>query len=178
MNIYGDNILLRAIEPDDNDLLKELINDPDIEKMIGGSSFPVSSAAQAKWIDAQIGRTNILRCIVAQRNDPQVGLGTVILSDIDQKNGTAQVHIKLSKHGAQGKGYGTQALRAIVKYAFEQLRLNCIYAEVLLYNAASKRIFEKCGFSQDGILRSRVYKGGEYHDVLALSIIRSDSYEG
>jgi len=78
------------------------------------------------------------------------------------------------KNGGQGKGFGSDALNTITKYAFSELRLNCIYAEVLSYNSISQRTFEKCGFHKDGLLRSRVYKNGEYIDVLSYSILKDE----
>ncbi len=170
MNIYGEKVLLRAIEPSDNALLLEMINDPHTEKMLGGGSFPVSEATQAKWIIDQTGRTDILRCIIADKKAPEKGIGTVILSDIDQKNGVAQVHLKLVAEG-RGKGYGSDALKAVVDYAFCQLRLHCVYAHVLEYNCASQRMFEKCGFQREGSLRARAYKNGAYVDAVSYSIV-------
>lgn len=176
MNIFGKDIILRAISMKDTQLLLELINDPDTEKMLGGESFPVSFEGQEKWIDSQIGRADILRCIIAKKDAEEVGLGTVILSDIDRKNGIAQVHIKMDRKNGRGKGYGTDAVKAIVNYAFNEMRLNCIYAEILEYNTPSRKLFEKCGFKPEGTLRSRVYKNGEYVNVLSYSILKEDKH--
>ena len=70
-----------------------------------------------------------------------------------------------------GNGYGADAIMAMTKYAFDELRLNCIYANVLSYNKISQHTFEKCGYERDGVLRSRVYKNGEYIDLFVYSII-------
>ena len=158
MNIIGEKIVLRAIEEKDRDMFLCLINDPETEKMIGGLSFPVSTMEQEQWIRDQVASKSALRCVVVEKEKEEKGLGTVILSDLDYKNGTAQVHIKMIKNGGQGKGFGSDALKTITKYAFSELRLNCIYAEVLSYNYISQKTFEKCGFHKDGILRARVLK--------------------
>ena len=173
MNIQGKNVVLRAISMKDANLLMELINDAETEKMLGGSSFPVSLEGQEKWIAAQTGRTDVLRCIVALKENEE-GIGTVILSDIDTKNGVAQVHIKMDKQRGRGKGYGSDALNTIVNYAFGEMRLNCIYADVLEYNTVSQKLFEKCGFLRDGVLRSRVFKGGRYINVVSYSRLNED----
>lgn len=173
MIIQGTNVVLRALSMDDVTLLLDLINDPETEAMLGGSSFPVSLEGQEKWIASQIGRTDILRSIVSLKGSEE-GVGAVILSDIDHKNGVAQVHIKMDKQKGRGKGYGSDALEAVVRYAFEEMRLNCIYAEVLEYNTISQKLFEKCGFHKDGILRSRVFKGGQFVNVLSYSRLKED----
>ena len=174
MNIFGKKVVLRALESRDNDMLLELINDPETERMLGGAAFPVSSENQAKWLNVQNNKENILRCAVALCGEELEAVGTVILSDIDYRNGTAQVHIKLSRERGRGKGYGTDAVKAIVGYAFKELRLNCVYADILEYNIPSCRLFEKCGFKQDGVLRNRVYKDGEYRNIISYSILKSD----
>lgn len=173
MIIYGEKILLRAVEEADNQLLLSLINDPDTEMMLGGSSWPVSEAEQLKWFEHQERSRDVLRCIVALKEDGKA-IGTIILSDIDQKNATGHIHIKMSKDGGRGKGYGTDAVNTMVQYAFEELRLNCIYANILSYNEASIKLFERCGFKRDGVLRQRVYKKGKFIDLLAYSRLITD----
>ncbi len=167
MIIQGEKIILRAVEAEDNPMLLSLINDPDTEMMLGGSSWPVSEHEQLKWFEQLEQSKNTLRCIIALPQNA-AALGTVILSDIDQKNGTAHIHIKMAKEG-RGKGYAAEAVNLLVRYAFNELRLHCIYANILAYNDASVRLFEKCGFKRDGVLRARVYKQGKYIDMLAYS---------
>lgn len=174
MNIYGEKVILRAIEEQDAVLLLEMINDPQTERMLGGSSFPVSAAEQRKWIAAQPSSPDVLRCIIVPADAADNGgVGTVILSDIDRKNGVAQIHIKLAQSG-RGKGYGSDALRALTEYAFDELRLNCVYAEILTHNDASKGLFEKCGYTYEGELRQRVFKGGAYRNVFVYSRLKDD----
>lgn len=173
VNIRGDRVILRAISMKDANLLMKLINDPETEEMLGGSSFPVSLESQQKWISSQTDRKDVLRCIVSPM-DTEEGIGTVILSDIDTKNGVAQIHIKMDKQKGRGKGYGTDALNAIVNYAFDEMRLNCVYAEVLEYNSISQKLFEKCGFHREGVLRGRVFKKGSYINVVSYSRLKED----
>ncbi len=172
MIIRGEKVILRAVEAHDNNMLLSLVNDPDTEMMLGGSSWPISEADQLKWFEHLEKTKDILRCIIATP-DNSVAIGTIILSDIDQKNGTGHLHIKMSKEG-RGKGYATEAVNVLVRYAFDELRLHCIYANILSYNDASVRLFEKCGFKRDGILRARVYKNGQYVNVYTYSRLTDD----
>ncbi len=173
MVIYGEKIKLRAIEPEDNAILLEMMNDPDIELMVGGYSWPGSMTDQMKWYSKLENTSSILRCIIANKESNQA-VGTLILNEIDMKNGTGHIHIKIASGSERGKGYGTDAILTVVKYAFSELRLNCIFANILSYNKPSVHLFEKCGFHRDGILRSRVFKQGKYIDLFSYSLISSD----
>lgn len=174
MNIYGKRIILRAIELQDRDMLLELMNDPDTEKMIGGLSFPTSRAEQSQWIEKQIGNKDVLRCVVADIKRPEEGIGTIILNNLDYRNGTAEVHIKMSKDKGRGKGYASDALETISRYAFRELRLNCVYSFVLSYNEKSIHLFEHCGYQKEGILRQRIYKNGKSEDVIVFSLLKTE----
>ena len=174
MNIQGNKVILRALESRDNQMLLELINDPETERMLGGSSFPVSAESQAKWLTNQANSGNTLRCAIVPLDDMSEAVGTIILSNIDYRNGTAQIHIKMSKENGRGKGYGTDAVTALTGYAFKELRLNCLYADILEYNLPSQKLFTKCGYTLDGVLRARVYKDGEYVNVMSYAIVRNE----
>lgn len=172
MNIVGERIYLRAIELSDKEVLLNIINDEEIERELGGWSFPVSNLSQEEWIKSLKQNDKTLRCMVVIKDDDRV-IGTVILSDIDYKNGTAEIHIKLCKQ-IISKGYGTETINLVVNYAFNELRLNCIYAHINSYNDKSQKLFEKCGFEREGILRDRIFKKGTYHNVYSYSLLKGD----
>ncbi len=173
MIIIGEKILLRAIEPSDNQMLLDLINDPETEQMLGGHSWPISKEEQMAWYTQHKKNDSILRCIIARKEDNRP-LGTIILNEINYKNGTGHIHIKMAKENARGKGYATDAVLTLVNYAFKELRLNCVFANILLHNQASIGLFEKCGFQREGILRARVFKQGKYLDICSYSKLSLD----
>ena len=174
MIINGKKIILRAMDVEDADLLLDIINDPDTEKMLGGSSYPVSYDMQCEWIKKQKNNNEIFRAIIALQDNMKEGIGTVILNNIDLKNGTAEVHIKMSTQSCRGKGYGPDALNTVVDYAFNEMRLNCVYAEVLEYNTISLKLFEKCNFIKEGVLRERVFKNGKFVNIVSFAKINGD----
>lgn len=174
MFIQGKKVLLRAVELSDAELLRDMMNDSDIERMVGGYSFPVSQHQQLRWIENLANEKNVLRAII---DVDGTAVGTVMLTDIDMKNGTAEGHIKLARSAERGRGYGSDAMSALVGYAFNELRLNCVYCRIKEDNVASRRMFEKCGFRREGCLRSRIYRDGRHYDVYEYSILR-DEYTG
>lgn len=166
MNIKGKEITLRAIDATDNPMLLKIINDEATEYMLGGWSFPVSEKAQEDWTNSLKSDKCTLRCTIDMQGK---GVGVAMLTDIDYKNGNAEAHIKLDTSDVRGKGIGTDALSTIVGYAFSELRLKCVYARISAHNTASQRLFKKCGFEEEGVMRSRLFKKGEFVDVISFS---------
>lgn len=171
MILQDDVVLLRAIEEKDAEVLMDLINDPEVEKSVFGWSYPVSLSDQKKWI-AGLTNGSTVRYAVDYENKV---VGMAIISSIDMKNRTANMNIKLQK-GARGKGVATHAVKLIVHYCFEELNLHCLTANVIEYNTDSIRLWEKFGFLKDGLLRDRVYKNGQYHNVIAFSLLKEEFY--
>lgn len=172
MELKGSKVSLRAIELNDKEILKDLMNDSENEYFLGGASFPVSNYQQEEWIKSQKLDKNLLRCMIEDK-ESKFAVGTVILSDIDYINGHGEIHIKIKKE-YQGKGYGYESICLVMNYGFNELRLNCIYALINDFNLSSLGLFEKIGFKKEGILRSRVYKRGNYHNQIIYSILREE----
>lgn len=105
--------------------------------------------------------------------DGQNCVGTAGLTSIRQDHGSAEFSLLIDpdKHG---KGYGTAALIELLKYGFKHLRLNCIYGETFVGNPAIK-MFRKLGMTEEGLMRQRYFKNGEYVDCIPISITRKEA---
>lgn len=173
MIITYEDVKLRAIEQEDMQLLKDLINSSEIEKMVVGWSFPVSTNQQMNWINNLSSDNRNIRYIIDIDGVGAVGLAS--LTNIDYKNGTATINIKVKKdEGIRRTGIGYKVITMLSNFAFNELNLNCLMANILDYNTASQRLFEKCGFLFEGVLRNRVFKNGSYQDLNSYSLLRSD----
>ena len=73
-----------------------------------------------------------------------------------------------------GKGYATEAARAVVQYGFEALGLNRIHAHHMTKNPASGRVLEKAGLRREGLLRQAIRKWDLFEDVVLYAILRQD----
>jgi [ribosomal protein S5]-alanine N-acetyltransferase len=73
-----------------------------------------------------------------------------------------------------GQGYATEAARAVLRYGFEELKLNRIYAHHMTKNPASGRVLEKIGMQREGCLRQMIRKWGVLEDVVLYAILRQD----
>jgi len=75
---------------------------------------------------------------------------------------------------AWGRGFMSEALQDVVHYAFAALGLNRLYAYHMTRNPSSGRVLEKNGFRQEGLLRQRVCKWGQFEDVALWALLRED----
>jgi [ribosomal protein S5]-alanine N-acetyltransferase len=107
------------------------------------------------------------------REDDDALVGGVTLSNI--RRGVAQT-ASLGYWAGQmhtGKGYISAAVRAVVRYAFEDLDLHRIEAACQPDNMASRRVLEKCSFTQEGIARAYLKINGAWRDHLLFGIVNS-----
>lgn len=169
MDIIGSKVILRTMEEQDREMVMNLIGDPQIVKVTGGYIDSVSCDHQMNWFCSLPDSAWEVRRVIADKERPENGLGIIILSDMDLENGAAEIYIKLAGI-FRGKGYGQDAVNALVAYAFDRLGLSRIYSDILEYNTMSRRLFEKCGFRQEGFRRGRGFKKGSYRNVCVYSI--------
>lgn len=174
MELRGAGVTLRAMEKRDNELFKRMVNDPEVEAKVIGWSFPSSDEGQSAWYGAEAAAYGTDTHKVRYAVDVEGAcVGMAGLHGIDYKNASASVDIKLAAE-ARGRGIGTAAIGLLVKYAFEELNLHCLQADILEGNHASRRAFEKSGFVLEGVLRERVYKGGRYQNVCMYAVLKED----
>jgi RimJ/RimL family protein N-acetyltransferase len=89
----------------------------------------------------------------------------------DLPNGTAEVGILLGDATVHGRGYGTEAWRAVCDWLFET-GIRKISAGAMTENQPMRRIFEKCGMSEDGIRRGHLLLDGRPRDVVHVALFR------
>lgn len=100
-------------------------------------------------------------------------IGTVSYSYIDCESHCAEIGYSLARD-TWNNGYGTEALRELLRFSFAELHLNRVEAMYDPQNPASGRVMEKCGMQKEGLLRGRVYSKGQYRDVYLYAILRKD----
>lgn len=176
MNVYGQNVILRAMEPEDMEMLRATTNDAETERLVGGWSFPISKYEQQKWYERAISDKSSLRFIIEIMETKQA-IGMVNLVDIDWKNRSAFHGIRLSNTAPKGKGYGKDAVMALMRYAFEELQLVRLDGSWVEYNIPSQKLYEKCGWKVEGVKKKAKFTNGKYFDVLIGGITDDDYFK-
>ena len=88
--------------------------------------------------------------------------------------GDAWVGIGIGDRAYWGKGYGTDAMRVLLRYAFTELNLHRVTLGVFEYNARAIRSYEKAGFVVEGRSRQEMLRDGRRWDALTMGILRED----
>ena len=101
-------------------------------------------------------------------------IGSCQLHSIDHGHRSAELQIRISETAERGLGYGTEATRLLLDFAFKDLSLNRIYLHVFSNNAVAIRVYEKAGFVREGILREAAHIEGKYLDVVVMGILRQE----
>jgi len=101
-------------------------------------------------------------------------IGDIALQDIDWRNRSCSIGMGISKMEYRSKGYGTEAVRIILDYAFNNLGIERVTANTLEQNLAARRSLEKNGFVLEGRERKAVYFAGRKWDRLNYAILSEE----
>lgn len=171
MNIKGEKVVLRGIEPEDLEAIRQMTNDTEQEYLIGGWSLPTTKKHQEDWYLRILGDKQNNRFAIELDG---VFVGLVNLTDIDWKNRCAETSIRLTKEAPRHEGIATDALTTLIRYAFKELNLHRVYATILENNIISQKLHEKCGYQIEGVEREAVYKNGTYHNRYLMALLKKD----
>jgi len=100
-------------------------------------------------------------------------IGVIDIFNIDWKDKNAELGYWLGKK-YWGKGLMTEAVKLMLKFAFEKLKLHRVYAGVFEENIASRRVLEKTGFKLEGIKRECRYRYNKWHNELIFGILKQE----
>ncbi len=101
-------------------------------------------------------------------------IGFVELGGFDWAARTAWVGIGIGEADYWGKGYGTEMMNLVLRYAFQGLNLNRVNLNVFAFNKRAIRSYEKCGFVYEGTQREVIYKEDQRWDVIDMGILREE----
>jgi RimJ/RimL family protein N-acetyltransferase len=173
--IVGERIYLRPLEPaQDNHLYATWLNDQDIRRYF--SVYPTSDTRGKERIDNLYKSFGHIIFGVVQKSDNRL-IGLVGLKDINMLNQTAEFYVIVGDRSIWGKGYGTEATKLMLRYAFLELNLNRVQTQDMEENVGGWRADEKAGFIYEGTLREAILRFGRHHNVRMYSILRKEFFE-
>jgi [ribosomal protein S5]-alanine N-acetyltransferase len=170
--LIGRAVYLRPLERADAPLAQTWINNPEVTRTMLRYR-PVNLQNEEEWIN-QVTRSehDVALVIVVRESDRPVGMTG--LHAIDAKNRHAGFGIMLGEPEEWGKGYGGEATRLMLRYAFQTLNLNRVWLHVFEYNPRGLRAYEKAGFRKEGVLRQDNFREGRYWDTVVMGVLRDE----
>lgn len=169
--LVGARLYLRALERADAPALVPWLNDPEVTRFLRAYR-PMTLRAEEEFIERAGQGDDIVLGVVLREGDRLIGAAG--LSQIDYRCRRASFGISIGARDEWGKGYGTEATRLVVGYAFETLNLNRVWLHVYEYNGRGLRAYEKVGFRREGVLRQDIFRDGRYWDTITMAILREE----
>jgi RimJ/RimL family protein N-acetyltransferase len=169
----GKKVRIRAIEKTDIDEIMKWINDREVMDNLL-MRYPVSRYQEEKRIERTLEGSDERNKVFAIETKEGVYLGGIGLHRITWENRNAEVGIVIGKKEYWNKGYGSDAMIAILDFAFNRMNLHRVYLRVFSFNQRGIRSYEKCGFTKEGVLREDLYAQGKYHDTIMMGILRDE----
>jgi diamine N-acetyltransferase len=178
MQLKGEHILLRAVEPADIDVLYQWENDTDNWK-VSNTLAPFSRFVLEQYIATahqDIYTVKQLRLMINRSPSSQaegsMPVGCIDLFDFEPNHQRAGVGILISDKSDRRKGYASEALEILIQYCFLSLNLHQLYCNITPDNEASILLFQKHGFQITGIKKEWIREGTTFKDELMLQRIR------
>lgn len=101
-------------------------------------------------------------------------IGIMSLIHIDLKNRNAECILDIGDKDCWGQGYGAEAMRLLLDYAFLEMNLHRLGLRVFSFNQRAIRLYEKVGFTREGSARQSLFRGGSWHDVIYMGILQNE----
>jgi RimJ/RimL family protein N-acetyltransferase len=168
----GPRLYFRPLEREDAPRLAAFINHPDVRRNLR-TYRPMNTGQEVAFVDAMAAsQQHVVFAIVLRDGDRMIG--TTGLHELDFRNRHALFGMLIGEPSEWHKGYGSEATRMAVDYAFGTLNLNRVELQVLEHNTAGIRAYEKAGFRREGLLRQHHYVDGAYVNTVVMGILRSE----
>lgn len=171
ITLEGGRILLRALEPEDVDILYRWENDTRIWHL-SNTVAPFSRFVLEQYVmnsHEDIYKTRQLRLMIETTEQPKT-VGSVDLFDFDPSHRRAGIGLIIAPEERR-KGFASEALELLIDYCFATLMLHQVYCNITPDNKASLELFQKKGFKIIGSKKEWLLINNRWHDELLLQLI-------
>lgn len=171
------NNRVRMLEEEDLSFIKDIrLNESTADNL--GTLLFTNNLCQQKWFEKISATSSEMFLIFEVKNEHGLWekIGYIRFSDIDRINSSicvgADVHMD-----QRGKGYGTIIYKLIFSLCFEQWNMNRVWLLAIDYNKIALSLYHKIGFVEEGVQRKAIFRNGNYHDYIMMSILKDEYNE-
>ncbi len=170
--LIGNKIYLRAAEADDAELFARSENHPEPRQTLYYALPSSPQTVAERLLKAQSDPATILFTIVNKETDTAIGITSFVR--IDWVGRMATFYIAIADSDNWSKGYGSEATKMMIDYAFGTLNWNRIQLHVSTENEAAVHAYQKVGYQIEGTLRQAMFHENHYSDFYVMGILRED----
>ncbi len=172
----GEKVRLREYKKEDVKIAQRFINDEEIIRTLRPTvPYPCTLEEEQKWFEKVSSTNDTYNFAIETLKDSRY-IGGCGVNKVDWKNSVVTVGIFIGDKDYWGKGYGTDAMKILIRFIFEQMNVNKVKLHVYSFNERALKSYKKCGFVKEGVLRQEIFKDGKYHDIIAMGILREEYY--
>ncbi|HEV2091559.1 MAG TPA: GNAT family protein [Rubrobacter sp.] len=169
----GERVQLRRHDPKNYGLYAEWYGDPEIWHLTSWAKTPLGrSSVKRLFEERELSTTDDSFAIHLNGEDKPVGV--ISLMGVSEANLSADLSVIVGAPDDRSHGYGAEAIKMIVRYAFEDLGLNRVGLSVFEFNESAISAYERLGFEHEGRLRRAVKRADGFHDALLMSVLRDE----
>ncbi len=173
VNIVGDLVALGPIRRDLIPTYQRWFNQFEMVRNLAHPPRPMTLEMETGWYDSAANAASVAHFTIYERATWKP-IGNVGLGSIDYRNGTADFGIFIGELDCRGKGYGTEATRLTLDYAFTALGLRNVMLTVFAFNLAGIRAYEKAGFREMGRRRAAARVGRQHLDIVYMDCVATE----
>ncbi len=170
--LSGKRVYLRPLEKEDLPRLQKWANDPEIRRLTGEVAPMNGANAEAFYGRVLEDRERAWFIIVLRESDRPIGEAGLLRMFPAWR--TTDLSMILGDKAAWGKGYGTEAMRLLLDYAFGCLNFHRVAIGVVGFNAPALAFYERVGFRREGVQREGYFYNHAYHDFVMMSILEDE----
>lgn len=169
----GKLVRLRAYTKEDIPQALKYLNSYEVTKNLSpGIPYPFTLEDEEKWY-ASNSALNDTYSFAIETLEDNLYLGGCGINQVDFKNSHVMIGIFIGDPAYWGKGYGTDALKLLTKFIFEEMNIHKIKLGVYSFNERAIKCYEKVGFIEEGILKKEIFKEGKYYDEHLMALFRN-----
>lgn len=166
-------IKLRKFTTNDYTIYHDWQNDMDVMKTTNLHLDLHTLEETEQFVTTIVSQTNAKAYMIVHKETERM-VGIVSLINIDYKNRSAECIIDIGAKDMWEKGIGSSAMSLILEFAFLELNLHRVYLQVFSFNKSAIKLYEKVGFTHEGSQRQALYRMGEWHDIIMMSILENE----
>ncbi|MFI5274341.1 MAG: GNAT family N-acetyltransferase [Ktedonobacterales bacterium] len=172
--LRGTHVTLRSFEREDVKRQHELMRNVDLVLPAYASWEPQSLAAHEKWFDKHAENEDQQTKFAIEVGDTFVGFINLHPWSVNRRAGTAMFGMAILNPDYVGKGYGREALRLFLDWAFRIQNFRRIGLITWADNQRAIHCYHACGFVEEGREREAEYVNGQYADVITMGLLRRE----